>query len=243
MQCAKPVGYKLLSELLATIRDCNDDPANGGASVYPAALEICDGLDNNCNGQVDEVVKSTFYRDADGDGYGDLSLSTQACTPPAGYVVDNRDCNDDPANGGPTVYPGALEICDGLDNDCNGQVDDGVKPIFYLDADGDGYGNPLLSIPACTAPAGYVANSGDCDDTNAKLAPATVWYKDADNDGYSDSIKTIQCIRPAGYKLSSELKAISGDCDDMKASLNPQLFGIKMRITMVTVIAQTLRSV
>ena len=113
--------------------DCNDDDN----SVYPGATEICDGKDNDCNGLVDENIKSIFYRDADGDGFGDASNSTQACTVPSGYAVDNTDCNDDDAS----VYPGAPEICDGKDNDCNGSTDDNTETVtFYRDADGDGHG-------------------------------------------------------------------------------------------------------
>ena len=86
--------------------DCNDnDP-----TIHPGAAEICDGIDNNCNGQVDEGGQNTFYRDADGDGFGNPTASTQACTAPAGYVVDHTDCND----GNAAIHPGATELCNGV---------------------------------------------------------------------------------------------------------------------------------
>ena len=102
----------------------------GGSYVGPST-EVCDGLDNDCDGSTDEGVKSTFYRDADGDGYGDASLTTQACSAPTGYVSDPNDCNDNNVN----INPGATEVCDGIDNDCDGSVDEG------------GVCNPSLNVP------------------------------------------------------------------------------------------------
>ncbi len=86
--------------------------------------EICDGADNDCDGLIDEDATdpSAWYRDGDGDGYGDPGQTQQACAQPSGYVSDNTDCDDtDPA-----VHPGDLEVCDGKDNDCDGAIDDGT---------------------------------------------------------------------------------------------------------------------
>ncbi len=114
----------------------------------------------------------TYYADADGDTYGDASSSVQACTLPipAGYVSNSTDCND--ANA--AVNPGATEVCNGTDDNCDTQIDEGVQSTFYADVDGDTYGDASTSIQACTSPAGYVADNTDCDDNNAAVNPVGV---------------------------------------------------------------------
>jgi hypothetical protein len=124
-------------------------------------------VDNDCDGEVDEGVTTTYYRDADGDGYGDPADSQEACTEPDGYVADGTDCDDNDS----TVFPGAPEICDGKDNDCSGEVDEGVTTTYYRDADGDGFGDPADSQEACTEPDGYVADGTDCDDNDSTVFP------------------------------------------------------------------------
>jgi len=129
--------------------------------------EICDGLDNDCDGMIDEGVKITTYLDADGDGFGDRDTPAVSCVPPDGYVSDGSDCND----ACDSCHPGAAEICDELDNDCDGVVDEGVLTTFYRDADGDGYGDIATKAQACGQPDGYVIDHTDCDDTNAGINP------------------------------------------------------------------------
>ena len=107
----------------AAAGDCDDSDA----SIYPGATEVCDGVDNNCDGAADEsgaLGESTFYIDVDGDGYGDSLTSIQACVLPASYVSDATDCDDNNSS----VSPGTLEVCDGLDNDCDSTADNGVTP-------------------------------------------------------------------------------------------------------------------
>ena len=86
---------------------------------------MCNGIDDDCDGQIDEAVGSLWYLDADGDHHGNPCVSTLSCTKPSGFVSDNTDCNDSDS----TIYPGAPELCDGKDNDCDGQVDEGVGPL------------------------------------------------------------------------------------------------------------------
>ena len=63
------------------------------------------------------------------------------------------------------VNPGATEVCNGTDDNCDGQIDEGVQSLFYLDADGDTYGDPTTGVQACAAPTGYVSDNNDCDDS------------------------------------------------------------------------------
>ena len=104
--------------------DCNDNDA----TIYPGATDICDGLDNDCDGAIDEdATVNTYYYDADGDGYGDLSNSIIVCANnvPSNYVLNGLDCDD----GNNNIYPGATEIPDnGIDEDCDG-FDDSTTVI------------------------------------------------------------------------------------------------------------------
>ena len=144
--------------------DCNDSVS----ASFPGATEVCDSVDNDCDGSVDEGVLSTWYFDADGDFYGDSSTSVTACSAPSSaYVSVGGDCNDSSA----ASHPGAAEVCDTIDNDCDGSTDEGVQSTWYLDGDGDGYGTTSTSYTGCSAPAGYVSSSSDCDDSYGTVYP------------------------------------------------------------------------
>ncbi len=167
-----------------------DDCAPDNADVHPDAGEICDGIDNNCDGTVDEGVTTTFYADADGDGFGGV-LAVDACEAPEGFLEDNTDCDDLDA----AAYPGAAEVCDDVDNNCDGLVDDAdpandasTGHTFYADGDGDGYGDAASTLDACSTPSGYADNADDCDDSNGDLNPETNWYGDMDDVGYGDAL-------------------------------------------------------
>ena len=170
--------------------DCDDS----NADAFPGNTEVCDGLDNDCDGAVDgaeSVDAMTFYADADADGHGALSVTVKACgTVPLGYVTLSDDCDDSAA----AAYPGAVELCDGLDNDCNGDTDEDSAAdaaTWYADGDGDGYGKASLTAIACAAPAGFVSNGADCLDVDAAINPGALEICDAANvdencDGLAD---------------------------------------------------------
>ena len=140
LSCAAsaPVGYS------ADATDCDDN----NPSVNPAATEICNSIDDNCDANVDEGF------DVDGDGF-------TSC---------GGDCNDNDN----TVYPSAIEVCNSVDDDCNLLVDDGLTFItYYADTDVDGFGDASNSLSTCDgAPAGYILNNTDCNDNNAAVSPA-----------------------------------------------------------------------
>ena len=158
--CSVPTGYTTDPD------DCNDTRA----SISPSARESCDGIDNNCDGAVDEagaLGESTFYADRDLDGYGDSSAAARACSAPSGYVDRGGDCDDSRSG----ISPGSGEVCNGIDDNCNGAVDDGVLTAFYRDADGDGWGNAGDVVSACSNPGGRVTNGGDANDGTQYVAP------------------------------------------------------------------------
>ncbi len=109
----------------------------------------------------------TYYRDSDGDTYGDPNESYTGCAQAEGWVTDNTDCDD--TNG--EINPSAPEPCDDIDNNCNSIVDDGSSFTFYADADNDGFGNSMVSLQACNAPVGYVVDNSDCNDNDPNINP------------------------------------------------------------------------
>ncbi len=234
LACDQPTGY------VADNTDCDDTNAN----VFPGATEVCDGVDNDCNGQIDESGGTVWYVDADADGYGDVNdTGVTSCTQPTGTVDNNGDCDDTNA----LVYPGAPEICNGIDDDCDGLVDDDDPDIsgqstWYLDGDADGFGDPASSMLSCNQPTGYVADNTDCDDSNAAIHPGaeelcdgidddcdgliddadpdivdqSLWYLDSDADGFGDPANSVlACDPPTGYVADNT------DCDDTNASVFP----------------------
>lgn len=194
--------------------DCDD----GSAAIHPDATEVCDGEDNDCNGQQDDgdpgldtTTAGTWYVDGDGDGFGDTAQVAYLCAAsPPGYASAGGDCQDAVA----AVNPGAVEVCDSLDNDCDTDVDDADADVqatrtFWVDGDGDGFGDVAGPTLACLTPAGYADNDTDCDDADPWAFPGAApqdgpsrCARDRDDDDYGDD-------SPANPAV-----AVGSDCDD-----------------------------
>jgi regulation of enolase protein 1 (concanavalin A-like superfamily) len=212
--------------------DCSD----GNAAINPGANEICDGIDNNCNGQMDEgLTFVNYYPDMDGDGYGTGSGISLCADPGTGFATTGGDCSD----GNAAINPGATEICDGVDNNCDGQMDEGLTFVnYYPDMDGDGYGTGS-GISLCANPGmGFATLGGDCNDSNPDINPGetevcdgmdndcdmltdegltfTTYYTDADGDGYGTGAGQSLCADP-GLGFANQ----DGDCDDVDPNINP----------------------
>lgn len=202
-------------------KDCDDTHA----SVYPGKQEFCDGLDNDCNGEIDNgLVMFYVYPDDDGDGYGAPNSAEENCKLKKGYVTNDQDCNDEDPSAFPGAdetgecsedeptdlncdgaqgsddndsdespacndcndedsrqHPDADEVCDNIDNDCDGNTDEDI--LFYVDEDGDGFGSTTSKAGSCDdgkLPPNVAYTSNDCDDDNALTYPGatTCQYRD-----------------------------------------------------------------
>ena len=227
-------GCSALTGESAVAGDCDDTDA----AVHPDQLDDCDEVDSDCDGETDEDhPPSTWYYDGDNDGWGAPAPRLQLCEAPDGWVTAMGDCDDS----APTAYPGAVETCDGVDQDCDGSVDEdaagGVSG--WPDLDGDGYGDGnAAAVTLCGSSAGYATNTEDCDDRSAAISPAGVEvcdtvdndcsgladdspvdalaiYADADGDGYGDDGATGFGCADAGWATSP------GDCLDTDAGIHP----------------------
>jgi hypothetical protein len=277
MRCADTQGFSVLSD------DCDD----GRVTAHSAQLEICDGLDNDCDDLLDEnAVAVAWYPDDDVDGFGDADATPViSCAVVSGHAVRTGDCDDsdqslspsaaercdgrdnncdgvanflinfgdtedddedgfpdmrcggnDCNDGNPSVYPGAMELCDGVDNDCDGVVDaDSADALWYLDLDGDGFGDATGgTMLSCTPIANRIARGGDCNDGDAGIRPAAndacngidddcdgttdesglrfPFYPDDDEDGVGDASGGVIFACPG--REPTGVSQAQGDCDD-----------------------------
>jgi hypothetical protein len=232
--CEVPFGAVALGD------DCDDTCP----TCFPGSTETCNGIDDDCEGGVDEGVMTTFFLDADGDGHGVDGTGLASCAPTAGHTATIAgDCDDACVS----CHFGGTEVCDGRDQDCRNGVDDGVLVVFYRDADGDRFGNAAITVSACSAPVGFVDNAGDCVDTNAAVhpdatevcnhaddnctggadegLPVSTYYLDVDLDGFAPNTggSVSDCMQPMGFTsrmpISSNRETV--DCFPMEARAFP----------------------
>ena len=250
LSCDPPSGY------VADSTDCDDTDS----AISPNATEVCDSanVDEDCDGNadnddpsVDSSTRSTFYTDSDSDGFGLSGSPVQLCDATSQVATQGGDCDDNNAS----ANPGEVEVCDefDVDEDCNGLSDDDDGTVdsstfstWYADSDADGFGDPAASALSCDAPAGYLADDQDCDDSDGAINPDATeicdannvdedcngladdldplvsdsgfntFYADTDGDGYGDPNEVTDTC-----DLPSGYVTDDQDCDDSDSAINP----------------------
>ncbi|MFH1530226.1 MAG: putative metal-binding motif-containing protein [Pseudomonadota bacterium] len=218
--CVGPDGW------VANALDCDDtDPA-----IHPGTEEVCDGKDNDCNGVVDQVAEACDLgcavgsRICVGGEWGPCDApSPQSCMDYSTcqyQVICITECP-----------PAPEELCNGEDDDCDGQVDEGLEQLFYLDGDGDGFGVEGATTAGCSPPAGYAEVAGDCDDNDPGSYPGAVEIcdgNDNDCDGPADE-ELGEATCGQGPCLHSEPSCVNGQpkgCDPYLGAVSEACDGV-----------------
>ena len=146
--------FRPLAVLFLSFAACHGHDAPKGQDSAPedTGEPICTMCDDSCSGR----------RPPEED--------TADCGDRDGYTPAEGDCDDDD----PEVNPGAIEVCNGLNDDCDEEIDEGLGFLAYRDADADGFGTTTDFLEICELPDGYTLIGGDCDDSNAAISPGAV---------------------------------------------------------------------
>ncbi|WP_053233736.1 MopE-related protein [Sandaracinus amylolyticus] len=218
MRCRNEIG----GEITSRGEDCDD----ARRSVQPGSPEVCNGLDDDCDGAIDENVSVAGFADLDVDGHGDPAAPMRACPGTRRFALEGDDCDDTNR----MRHAAMPELCDTVDNDCDTRVDEATVEVrWYPDTDGDGFGVPGGSTLSCTPVAGASIVPLDCagddptrhpaaaevcngvdDDCNglADFALGTNDWEDDDEDGFADAACGASIEEP--------------DCDDGDPQVNPR---------------------
>ncbi len=211
-------------------------------TIHPGAEEIEDGIDQDCDGTVDE---NTFAFDDDGDGFneyeGDCDDADVGAYPGApevcgdgvdqdcdgtdlscldvdndgdGYTENENDCDDTD----PGINPAAPDICNGIDDDCDGEVDEWLMVSVYSDMDGDGHGDPDTGVTTCDPTTDQVSVGDDCDDGDETVYPEAdeVPYDGVDQDCDGEDLVDVD---QDGF-VADQVEG-GDDCDDEDPSIYP----------------------
>ena len=219
--------------------DCDDKDPN----VNPAANEVCNMRDDDCDGETDEPNATgctTYFKDHDGDGYGVPGDQKCLCAAMGEYqALEANDCDDNNAS----VHKGVKERCNGVDDDCNGVPDDGAEDcvMYFYDNDNDGWGVATNQKCLCGPDGKYTATkSGDCDDNNPAISggqpevcdgkdndcdgqtdedatDCKVFFADKDGDGFGDAQDMACLCQPKSPYVATK----AGDCNDADKAQNP----------------------
>ncbi len=204
--------------------DCDDTDA----AINPAATEVCNGVDDNCAGGIDDGLAFTdYYTDADSDGDGAGTAMSECADPGVGFSLNAADCDDTNS----TINLAATEVCNGVDDNCDTVIDTDAtdQSTWYVDGDSDFYGDPAMSELACDQPLGYVADNTDCADSDAAINPGATEILDnsvdEDCSGVADMTPSATDTDGDGYDA-----IVDGgtDCDDTDALVNPGMAEVSL---------------
>ena len=181
--------------------DCDDS----NDQIHPNAPDICDDIDNNCNQLIDEDLTATYYLDWDGDGFGS-NTSIESCDPQSNYVQQSGDCDDTEF----MIKPFVPEVCDFIDNNCDGQIDENVLQIYYADTDGDGFGDPNDTVESCQTSTLYIEDNRDCDDSDPIQNPNGTEVCNGEDDDCNEEVdeNSIDAITMVWTLMAMDLEAL-----------------------------------